>query len=182
MTLGGLLHDWATPFVFLVRGAAAAAAASDSAASLSAAPVSAPVALLYAQNFSMLTFVLGAFVASLILSHPSVALREMWGMARYNKGRSIAVAVVAVLQLVFTVVSLAAADAFAALAHVPWWSYVAMVGVVPVAFAAGLLALFRYHAWWNSYQLELRLIFDTKLGMYSPVATRAPNDSSNNSP
>ena len=182
LTLGGLLHDWSMPFVFLVRDGAAAAASAAASGSAAARAVSAPVALLYAQNFSMLTFVLGAFVSSLILSHPSVALREMWGMARYNKGRSIAVAVVAVLQLVFAVVSLGAADAFAALAHVPWWSYVAMLGVVPVAFAAGLLALFRYHAWWNSYQLELRLIFDTKLGMYSPVATRAPNDSPHNSP
>lgn len=187
LTLAGLLHDWSMPFVFLSSSTAGEGLSSSSLSSASTLPaperaVSAPVALLYAQNFSMLTFVLGAFVSSLVLSHPSVALREVWGMVKYNKGRTVAVAALALLQLAFAAVSLGAADAFAALAHVPWWSYVALVGVVPVALAAGLLALARYNAWWNSYQLELRLIFDTKLGMYSPVATRAPADSPPNSP
>jgi len=52
---------------------------------------------MYAQNITVLTFVLGSFVASFILSHPSLAVSEVWKMIRYNKGRTLAVIIVAVL-------------------------------------------------------------------------------------
>lgn len=127
-------------------------------------------ALLYAQNFAMLAYVLGALVAMFVLARPGPSFASFFSLLKLNKAQNVVKALSVVVQAGFFAISLAAVDKFALFDKVSWQPWVTILAGLVVSFVAGVVCLVRYKKWWNDYQLDLKLEFETKLGMYSPVA------------
>jgi len=78
--------------------------------------------------------------------------------------------VVMVMTMIFFVVHLALVDGLSAMVRVPWWSWVLLwCGVLPLL-AIHFAATACQKRWFMRYQMLLKLVFETKLGMFSPKA------------
>eukprot|EP00727_Mastigamoeba_balamuthi_P012824 m51a1_g8164 hypothetical protein (1321) ;mRNA; f:77682-82439 len=129
-------------------------------------------ALLGAQNAAMFAFVCGAVPAALALAHPSqhaaVTLAKNLGGAVPWVLVSLALLL---LQVAFAAVSFAGGRAFHVLPDASWYVYVIVFVAPPVvSLLVGVPASRRQQSWWAQHQLELKLVFETKLGMHSPVS------------
>ena len=127
-------------------------------------------ALLYAQNFALLSYTLCALVSMFILARPGPSFSSFFSLLKLNKPQNTVKLLSIVIQGAFFVVSLAAVDGFDLFEKVSWQPWVIMAAGLLVSFVSGVLCLVKYKKWWNDYQLDLKLEFETKLGMYSPVA------------
>eukprot|EP01111_Echinosteliopsis_oligospora_P011824 TRINITY_DN3988_c0_g1_i1.p1 TRINITY_DN3988_c0_g1~~TRINITY_DN3988_c0_g1_i1.p1 ORF type:complete len:195 (-),score=23.21 TRINITY_DN3988_c0_g1_i1:104-688(-) len=74
-----------------------------------------------------------------------------------------------VFQIVFFAISLAVTSNYSALSILPWYFYVVLFVWAFALIIIDELMKKQYKKWFKRFQLELRLEFDTKLGMHSPI-------------
>lgn len=123
----------------------------------------------YSSNLVMLTLVWCGIAISASYTHPS---KSIWRVAPIRSLPWLIPAICSlVAQLCFFVVSLASLDQFDLISRVHWYVWVIMALSGPALCVTDLAVKRGQRAWYKRYQLEMRLLFDTKLGMHSPKET-----------
>ncbi|GAM17379.1 hypothetical protein SAMD00019534_005540 [Acytostelium subglobosum LB1] len=125
-------------------------------------------ALFVSQNIMMFAFVYYLSITSLSFIHHTQSVLK-FNPLRKNYIWVIAALLSIGLQVGFSLVSLKAIDGIGLLGSIPWELYVVLFCWAIVVILLDEFVKRLYKKWFDEIQLELRLEFDTKLGMHSPI-------------
>ncbi|KAF2069378.1 hypothetical protein CYY_009303 [Polysphondylium violaceum] len=124
-------------------------------------------ALLVSQNIMMFAFVYYLCITSISFIHHTESIRKFNPLRNY-----VWVGIVILclsLQIAFSFISLKAIGGIHLLKQVSWELYIVLFAWAIVVIILDEFVKNLYKKWFEDLQLELRLEFDTKLGMHSPI-------------
>ncbi|EFA85426.1 putative transmembrane protein [Heterostelium album PN500] len=125
-------------------------------------------ALIISQNIMMFAFVFYLGVTSLSFIHHTRSVLK-FNPFRKNYKAVITVIFCIILQICFTLVTLKIIGGVHLLSEIPKEIYAVLFGWAPFVILLDEIVKHLYKKWFADLQLELRLEFDTKLGMHSPI-------------
>eukprot|EP01133_Synstelium_polycarpum_P009142 gene9142-10722_t len=125
-------------------------------------------ALLISQNIMMFAFVFYLGFTSISFIHHTQSILT-FNPVRKNYAWVLLVSLSLAFQVCFSLVSLKTIGGIHLLRSIPWELYVVLFCWAIVVLLLDEFVKRMYKKWFNDLQLELRLEFDTKLGMHSPI-------------
>jgi len=181
VTTSALLGDWSFIFAFIAPASGSlsesssfnsnSSIASNSSSVSSAGAEQSFFVVQYGQMAATVSFFFQALVTVFVLAHLDMSPKDISRIASQNTVRVKVVLGSFLLEIIFCVIVLAAVDQFSLITQMTWQSLaVVAVGIV-VSIIVGVIVLIVFKRNTAERQLELRLDFDTKLGMYSPIIT-----------